>query len=181
MAQDSSQKGEGSGDLDATQGVETPAQAQSHTPLLDTPDSGSGAAGSAPSEQRAGEDAASSDQAPPANEPATGQDSQIVYCSRCGAMMQATDRFCHTCGWEVGATEAPRIRTPVVNPSDRNRLTTLLLCLFLGVFGAHRFYVGKTGTGLLWLFTLGFLGIGVVYDIIFIALAFMVFDYVVEE
>jgi TM2 domain-containing membrane protein YozV len=37
------------------------------------------------------------------------------------------------------------------------------------VFGAHRFYVGKTGTGLLWLFTLGFLGIGVVYDIIFIA------------
>jgi TM2 domain-containing membrane protein YozV len=31
----------------------------------------------------------------------------------------------------------------------------LILCLFFGVFGAHRFYVGKIGTGILQLFTLG--------------------------
>ena len=33
--------------------------------------------------------------------------------------------------------------------SPRSRLATLLLCFFFGVFGVHRFYVGKVGTGLL--------------------------------
>lgn len=93
----------------------------------------------------------------------------IVYCSRCGGVMGATDRFCHACGWEVGSSEAPRTPSPVVNPSDRNRLTALLLCIFLGWVGAHRFYVGKVGTGLIWLFTFAFLGVGVIYDLIFLA------------
>lgn len=93
----------------------------------------------------------------------------IVYCSRCGGVMGASDRFCHVCGWEVGASEAPRMPAPVVNPSDRNRLTALLLCIFLGWVGAHRFYVGKVGTGLIWLFTFAFLGVGVIYDLIFLA------------
>jgi TM2 domain-containing membrane protein YozV len=39
-----------------------------------------------------------------------------------------------------------------------------LLLTFLGVFGAHRFYLGKWGTGLLYLLTLGLLGIGLIYD-----------------
>lgn len=108
---------------------------------------------------------------PAGGEPAAQAADPIVYCARCGAAMRAADRFCHACGWEVGAAEAPRTPAPVVNPSDRNRLTALLLCIFLGPFGAHRFYVGKIGTGLIWLFTLGFLGIGVIYDLIFIATA----------
>jgi len=41
------------------------------------------------------------------------------------------------------------------NASPRSRLAAALLCLLLGVFGAHRFYVGKTGTGLLTIVTLG--------------------------
>ncbi len=39
-----------------------------------------------------------------------------------------------------------------------------ILLTFLGIFGIHRFYMGKWGTGLIYLFTVGLLGIGVVYD-----------------
>ena len=44
--------------------------------------------------------------------------------------------------------------------------TTFLLCLFLGFFGAHRFYQGKYVTGFLMLFTLGFFGIWMLIDLI---------------
>ena len=53
--------------------------------------------------------------------------------------------------------------------SDKSRLVTILLCAFLGELGIHRFYVGKTGTGILWLLTFGLLGIGALIDLIMIA------------
>lgn len=94
----------------------------------------------------------------------------IVYCQKCGTPMTPEDRFCRKCGcdstvplWTVAPPAA------VVNASDRKRAVALLLCFFLGIFGVHRFYVGKTGTGLIWLFTLGLLTFGMLYDFILIA------------
>ncbi|MGB9893188.1 MAG: TM2 domain-containing protein [Candidatus Saccharicenans sp.] len=54
--------------------------------------------------------------------------------------------------------------------SEKSRLVTLLLCWAFGIFGGHRFYVGKTGTAIIWLLTLGCLGIGVLVDLIMILL-----------
>lgn len=53
--------------------------------------------------------------------------------------------------------------------SDRSRGAALALVALLGPFGAHRFYAGKIGTGLLMLCTLGGLGIWWLYDVIVIA------------
>jgi len=50
--------------------------------------------------------------------------------------------------------------------STKSRLVALLLCVFIGGLGIHRFYVGKTGTGILWLLTGGCLGIGVIMIIV---------------
>ena len=55
------------------------------------------------------------------------------------------------------------------NPySPKSRLVAALLCFFFGVIGIHRFYVGKVGTGILMILTLGGLGIWVMIDFIII-------------
>jgi hypothetical protein len=53
-------------------------------------------------------------------------------------------------------------------PSDKSRGVALALAVVLGVFGAHRFYVGKTGTGVLQACTLGGLGLWYLYDCIIV-------------
>lgn len=52
--------------------------------------------------------------------------------------------------------------------SSKSRTAALLLYLFLGNLGIHRFYAGKVGTGIIWLLTLGCLGIGCLVDLIMI-------------
>lgn len=76
--------------------------------------------------------------------------------------------FCHI---EIapGTKRCPHCeqRIPVLRHDRQKRFyTTLLLCLFFGGFGAHRFYVGKTRTGLLMLLTLGGLGVWSLFDLI---------------
>ncbi len=53
--------------------------------------------------------------------------------------------------------------------SDKKFMPALLLAIFLGAFGAHRFYVGKVGTGILQLVTCGGAGIWAIVDVIMIA------------
>ena len=53
----------------------------------------------------------------------------------------------------------------VTTTSDKKKGTALLLCIFLGYFGAHQFYVGNIGKGVLYLFTVGIFGIGWFIDV----------------
>lgn len=52
--------------------------------------------------------------------------------------------------------------------STRDGGLMLVLCLLLGIFGAHRFYAGKTRSAVLQLVTLGGLGIWTLVDLLFI-------------
>ncbi len=61
------------------------------------------------------------------------------------------------------------VRRTQLYSSSKSRFAALLLCLIFGVFGFHRFYVGKIGSGLLFLITMGGFGIGWFIDLIRIA------------
>lgn len=52
--------------------------------------------------------------------------------------------------------------------SPKSRLVAAVLAFFFGVFGVHRFYVGKTGTGIAMILTIGGLGIWAFIDFIMI-------------
>lgn len=104
-----------------------------------------------------------------------------MYCRNCGAEIEDSAKFCSSCGTRTGATaESQPAQQPVINVINNNtnvngfgyvhksKWVAFFLCLFLGFLGAHRFYVGKIGTGIIWLFTFGFFGIGWALDLIFI-------------
>lgn len=57
---------------------------------------------------------------------------------------------------------------PFVMARPKNKWVAFLLCLFLGFIGAHKFYEGKIGMGILYFLTLGLFGIGVIIDLIVI-------------
>ena len=108
---------------------------------------------------------------------------QTKYCKFCGSVIDIECVVCPKCGKQI---EELRMATPqahqtttqpqiVINntanaggyiPIGRqiDKWVALLLCLFGGFFGAHKFYEGKIGMGILYIFTGGLFGIGAVID-----------------
>ncbi len=110
-----------------------------------------------------------------------------MKCASCGASCSPTTKRCEYCGSYLEVTPPPSSHnryaplTPTYAPryqqvtyvhtqdqtcAPQSRLVALLLCLFGGTMGLHRFYVGKIGTGIVYLCSWGCMGIGVVIDLI---------------
>lgn len=66
-----------------------------------------------------------------------------VYCSSCGAIIKKEAEICPKCG--VRQKEAE------VKKGNKDRITAGILAILLGSFGAHKFYLGETGLGILYL------------------------------
>ena len=85
-----------------------------------------------------------------------------AFCSSCGEIIKKEAEICPKCG--------VRQKTASSSNSDVSStwLTCLLLCIFLGYLGAHRFYTKKIGTAILMILTLGGCGIWYTIDLIMI-------------
>jgi uncharacterized protein (TIGR02145 family) len=70
---------------------------------------------------------------------------KMKYCPNCGAEAKEM-RYCSSCGTSLQAGYSHGYQ-----PQPKSQGITFTLCFFLGGLGAHRFYVGKIGTGLLML------------------------------
>jgi len=112
------------------------------------------------------------------------------YCKYCGKIINEKAVVCPMCGCQVEELKSSDTETRreniIINNSNnvssasvaavgvigvgigrrRSKWTAFFLCLFLGFFGAHKFYEGKTGMGILYLFTIGLFGFGWIIDII---------------
>ena len=104
-------------------------------------------------------------------------------CPQCGAPIENGN--CGYCGYKerktsesINFSQQPAQPQIVFNNyhtsvnhrgSRKDKIVALLLCIFLGYFGAHKFYVGKTGMGFVYLLTAGLFGIGWFVDIFLIA------------
>ena len=106
------------------------------------------------------------------------------FCKHCGEKIDPDCVVCPKCGKQVEElkqkAETPQI---IINNSNssvntnknfnggyyrgnpKNKWVAFLLCFFLGGLGAHKFYDGKIGTGILYLCTAGLFGIGWLIDI----------------
>ncbi|MBP3250580.1 MAG: TM2 domain-containing protein [Ruminococcus sp.] len=73
--------------------------------------------------------------------------------------------------WRTGQSNAQRVYVPGPKTGPKSKKTALLLCClgFFGVGGVHRLYVGKIGTGLLYIFTYGLFFLGTIVDLALIA------------
>ncbi len=110
---------------------------------------------------------------------------EMKFCKHCGQKIEKDAVVCIHCGKQVEVLEQNAQPQVVINNSNmntntninkntnvtanknaKNKWVSFFLCLFLGYFGAHKFYEGKVGMGILYLCTGGLLFIGVIIDLI---------------
>lgn len=112
-------------------------------------------------------------------------DIKTKYCKFCGQKIHEDAVMCTYCGRQVEQlkSEQPQVIVNNTNTNTntnaningygrraKNKWVSLILCIFLGFLGAHKFYEEKAGIGVLYLFTMGVFGIGIFID--FISLLF---------
>lgn len=112
------------------------------------------------------------------------QQSNTKFCKHCGESIDKECVICPKCGKQVeelsnsnknitinnSAVANAVSLNPTPNGRMKNKWVALLLCIFLGGIGAHKFYEGKTGMGILYLLSFGLFGIGWFIDFILILL-----------
>ncbi len=114
--------------------------------------------------------------------------SNTKFCKHCGEKIADKAVICPLCGCQVEEISNSQSQQPIVinNTNNnvasasavaaggygraKNKWVALVLCIFLGFLGGHKFYEGKAGMGILYLFTGGLFGIGVLIDFIMILL-----------
>lgn len=98
----------------------------------------------------------------------------MKLCKFCGEKIEEEKMVCPYCGKKVIEEENKSIieeeKEEEINyfglqKHKYNKWISLFLCLFLGIFGAHKFYERKYFMGILYFLTFGFFGIGWILDI----------------
>ncbi len=100
----------------------------------------------------------------------TGSWTQTKFCKFCASVIDKDCVVCPCCGKQIEplkVTSQPvyynqQYMRPVGKPKDRT--TALILWLFFGIFGGHKFYEGKTASGILYICTMGGFGICWFFD-----------------
>lgn len=101
---------------------------------------------------------------------------KAVMCVSCGTPPLAGNKYCYNCKSDTtpNATVCMKCGAGLQNSRAANNseskdwTTTLLLCLFLGGFGVHRFYTKHTAIGVIQLLTFGGCGVWALIDFILI-------------
>lgn len=109
---------------------------------------------------------------------------KMKFCKFCGVKIPEDSIICTKCGRQVentipnkgvvinniaNASARPPYPPTIRQPKQVDKVVALILCILFGYLGAHKFYEGSAGMGLLYLFTFGLFGIGWFVDIIIIA------------
>ena len=85
------------------------------------------------------------------------------WCPKCGSQLPSCAVTCSYCGASQQVAQSKIQNVQVVSP--KNKWVAFGICLVLGIFGFHRFYVGKIGSGVLYFFTDGLFCVGWIVDL----------------
>ncbi len=86
------------------------------------------------------------------------------FCKHCGGQIPADAVICTLCGRQVEQVQTQVVINNNINAKAKDKWVAFVLCFFIGEFGAHKFYEGKIGMGILYLLTFGLFGIGWLID-----------------